>query len=649
MRDKIIQLIAAFLLIICMIGAGSLLNPILDESDKSRLRYTNVSVEGAPPIVALGTAIGALRGLIVDYLWIKVNMMKQKGLFYEVMADADLITKLQPRFGQVWSFHGHNMAYNVSVMTDTPEERWAWVNAGIDLVRNKGLRHNPNDLQLYKELAFWFSHKLDGYSDDAHFHYKREFAKEWHLLLGAPPYDYQQRLLWMKSIAEAPNSLAKLEQDDPRVKVIIEELTEGLKGFDKQYQFDLSKDFLTNVGMWGSSKTSMFAKALDLESAFKANDPIYQTLEQVLGNPENQDAIRELLNFIRKKVLLEDYNMDPRLMYEYMRDTGPIDWRHPQAHALYWSRKGSQFGDDRNQDQEDGIYKVINNDRHLIHAMQSLARTGSMNVDPFSNDNPGRLSDNRWIDVLEKYFMELYDKHYKSRGAGGDTFTNFHENFMTRAVCNLFRSGETERAKEILARLDELYGTGGVIPSLQYAVPLDVFVQEKTYDAYIDEPWTAYNDVQSVLVRGFREGLLFNRTEVLEEALKFARDLTLYFKTSDHDYVNKFGEGRMSDLVSDLDKSIMDVFLLVLLDTSMPIVDRLTIFNRAPIEQQMLVYDQALPVLQAEFDASPLSSKINFVSIFPEPEGMQEFRILQSERNEQKLEERNRNESAERQ
>ena len=148
MRDKIIQLGAGLLLVVCMAGAGSLLTPILRESDESRLRYTDVSIEGAPPIVALGTAIGALRGLIVDYLWIKINMMKQKGLFYEVMADADLITKLQPRFGQVWSFHGHNMAYNVSVMTDTPEERWAWVTAGIDLVRNKGLRHNPNDIQV---------------------------------------------------------------------------------------------------------------------------------------------------------------------------------------------------------------------------------------------------------------------------------------------------------------------------------------------------------------------------------------------------------------------------------------------------------------------------------------------------------------------
>ena len=62
-----------------------------------------------------------MRGLIVDYLWIKVNLMKQQGLYYEIMADADLITKLQPRFAPVWTFHGHNMAYNISVATNTPE------------------------------------------------------------------------------------------------------------------------------------------------------------------------------------------------------------------------------------------------------------------------------------------------------------------------------------------------------------------------------------------------------------------------------------------------------------------------------------------------------------------------------------------------
>ena len=130
------------------------------------LRYTDEAEEGAPPMVVLGTALGALRGLLVDYLWIKVTLQKEKGLLYEVMSDANLITALQPRFPEVWSFHGHNMAYNISVMTNTPEERWAWVNAGISLVRDKGVRYNPNSLMLCKELAFWFSHKIDGVADE---------------------------------------------------------------------------------------------------------------------------------------------------------------------------------------------------------------------------------------------------------------------------------------------------------------------------------------------------------------------------------------------------------------------------------------------------------------------------------------------------
>ena len=84
-------------------------------------------------------------------------------------------------------------------MTNTPEERWDWVTAGIDLVRNQGIRYNPNDVVLHKDLAFWFAHKIDGNSDDAHFHYKKQFAEEWHLLLGPPPFDHEERIEWIKT------------------------------------------------------------------------------------------------------------------------------------------------------------------------------------------------------------------------------------------------------------------------------------------------------------------------------------------------------------------------------------------------------------------------------------------------------------------
>jgi hypothetical protein len=118
--------------------------------------------------------------------------------------------------------------------------------------------------------------------------------------------------------------------------------------------------------------------------------------------------------------------------------------------------------------------------------------------------------------------------------------------------------------------------------------------------------------------------------------MKFSRDLTLYFKESeDHDYVNKFGESRMTDLVSDIQKSIRDVFGMVLSDQSMSLVDRLTIYNRAPANQQRMVYDGASPILEAEFAQTPLMETLEFKNVFPEPEGMEEYRILEAERDAQ--------------
>ena len=168
-RDRITQFVAAGVAAISMTTGGVMLPSIIDDAERSTLRYSNNAVEGAPDWVnTLGMSIGALRGLMVDYLWIKINRMKDAGLFYEVMADAELITKLQPRFSQVWVFHAHNMAYNISVATNTLEERWEWVNAGIRLLREKGLVANPDDMVLHKELSFFFGHKIDGNSDDAH-------------------------------------------------------------------------------------------------------------------------------------------------------------------------------------------------------------------------------------------------------------------------------------------------------------------------------------------------------------------------------------------------------------------------------------------------------------------------------------------------
>ena len=310
MRDRLLQLACVAVLVLGAVANGGMLPRLLEIARVEGIRYTSDPIEGAPPIVAIGTAIGALRGLIANYLWIKLQQQKDQGQFYEAMADADLITKMQPRFAEVWGFHGHNMAYNISVLTNTPQERWAWVNAGIDLVRNRGLRYNPNDLGLNKDLGFWFSHKIDGVSDDAHLYYKRELAKEWHFLLGAPPKDQAEREKALRQIADAPDSREELERLHPEVLELERRLTEGLSPFDRRFAFRLDRDFLMNVGKWLAVRSSPYARLLGMQRTFAANDPVYATFDKVLGDPKMEPARRELLAFLRKKVLRDDYIRD---------------------------------------------------------------------------------------------------------------------------------------------------------------------------------------------------------------------------------------------------------------------------------------------------------------------------------------------------
>ncbi|HMN97660.1 MAG TPA: hypothetical protein PKC43_13160 [Phycisphaerales bacterium] len=723
MSPRTIQAIALAAVIAATALGGTLVPRLTRMAEDATLRYTDDAIAGAPPIVQLGTAIGALRGLIVNYLWLKVNARKQEGLFYEILTDSELITKLQPRFPEVWAFLGHNMAYNISVMTNTPEERWEWVNAGIRLVRERGLRYNPNDVVLHKELAFWFAHKLDGVADDAHLFYKREFAREWHLLLGPPPVTHAERAEWMREIADAPATMAeairgrpaltvpvdavarlievlqpqvdrvrerenrrmtgretidllrptidslgispaaaaelrrlvqavdggddalrrlrRLEADrgelipafagEPRVAELVQRLERDLEPFGPKFRFRPDREFLANYGRWASVATSRYAQLLGLRQVFLANDPVFRTFEAIGQDPEFANAWRVLLAHLRKRALLDEFNMDPRLMFEYTRDLGPLDWRHPQSHALFFSRRGSQFGTKRYEDEED-VYKILNNDRLQIQAMQALARSGLMSVDPFSNDNPGRLSDVRWIKVIDRYFAILYDRYYGTRGGGGDSFTNFHENFMKQALRELYRAGDIEGAQAVLDDLDRRYGSGGIPPHGFYRRPIDIVVHEVTYQEYEAQPDVARTDVYAALTRGFREGILGGNERVLRDAMTFADQVTTYFKSTMYtDFVNKFGEARLGALIGSLDDSVRNVLMAVLTDPTMPLLDRLFIYSRVNEAQQRMVYDEVRALLAAEYERDPLSLARGFDTVFLEPPGMEEYRVQRAE------------------
>src|SRR5512143_2300682 len=97
----------------------------------------------APPVLVFTTvALGGLRGLIANALWVRAMDLQDEGTFFEKVQLADWITKLQPHFVHVWLVQAWDMAYNISVKFDDPRDRWLWVQRGMDLLR-EGLRYNP--------------------------------------------------------------------------------------------------------------------------------------------------------------------------------------------------------------------------------------------------------------------------------------------------------------------------------------------------------------------------------------------------------------------------------------------------------------------------------------------------------------------------
>ncbi len=629
-RDRIIQAGAVAVMLASFVGAGTLLPGILKESEERGLRYTDVTVDGAPPFVAIGTAIGAMRGLIVDYLWIKVNMMKQQGLYYEIMADADLITKLQPRFAPVWTFHGHNMAYNISVATNTPEERWEWVNAGIRLVRNEGLRANPNDLVLHKDLAFWHAHKLDGVSDDAHLYYKLEWARLWHSLLGEPPIDYQERVQWMKNIADAPETLRSAEAKTPGVLDLVDRLKNDFSQLGSGEPFALDQGFLDRMSWWEAiNEQSFVAKTLGAADELRErNDRLFLVLDDIVNDPAHAETWETLMAHVRKRVLKDEFNMDPQWMYEYTRGLGPIDWRHPQAHALYWARRGTQVAERRMR--EDDIYHLINNDRMQVQALQGLARSGRIHFDPFAQSIPGRFPEPRFIDTIDRMFDDLYTKYYDARGAGGETFIVFIKNFLSSSIREWYRQGEIEKAQALMDRLDTLFGRGGFPPNNQYNIPLDVFVANETRGEYERQPHLAPSDVSAALRYGYRVGVGQSRPEVYKEALRFAKEVTEFYKSHETiNYTTKLGTGRMKDIIGQLEQSAEIAFLQLMVDPGIPMEERMTIWSSVDeLEPQMRVrtFDKLSQTLQQQMGLHPLGRSITFAEAFPEPPGMQAWR-----------------------
>ena len=109
--------------------------------------------------------LGGARGIAANALWTRAVEFQKVHEWDRLAATVDLITKLQPHFLAIWTFQGWNLAYNVSVEWDAPEDKYVWIKKGINFLK-QGVEKNPQSPDLRWDTGQTYFHKL-GFADEA--------------------------------------------------------------------------------------------------------------------------------------------------------------------------------------------------------------------------------------------------------------------------------------------------------------------------------------------------------------------------------------------------------------------------------------------------------------------------------------------------
>ena len=83
---------------------------------------------------------------------------------------------------------------------------------------------------------------------------------------------------------------------------------------------------------------------------------------------------------------------------------------------------------------------------------------------------------------------------------------------------------------------------------------------QQTFEQYNFQPHIAPSDVTASLRYGYVQGLARDDMELVQETQEYCTKVIEYFKGNEYyNFVNKFGRGRMSELLNVLEDSVVDL------------------------------------------------------------------------------------------
>jgi len=381
----------------------------LRESKKSSV---TILPNNLPPSMQVaGVALGPLKGLLVDILWWRSERLMDNKEFFEAIQLADWITSLQPTYPSVWSYQGFNFAFNISHNFSDFDERWNWIYEGIKLLRNKGLKYNPDwdkNRDIRFELVHIFYRKVEGVSDKE----SKRFQDLWTLEM--LKYFNNGNRKELEVLARSPKTFEELFKK-PEIKLLAE-----------QYK----------------------AQDRDLRTEIEARPPTYSQLKpNTRENFQYNKAIVGIIDFLRRRAIETDLNMDVDRMLNTDIEYGPLDWRTHHAQIIYWGAVKSY---------DEFLLNTVNFSEYIRAAMLSSFYNGKVGFSE-KKDYFIRSHNIEILPKLHKFFdFLLYKSGLDEESKEFKRVDKIHKDFLERAIVITYTYNQIEASRELFEHY-ELY------------------------------------------------------------------------------------------------------------------------------------------------------------------------------------------------
>ena len=388
--------------------------------------------EGAvpPEYILASSLLGGFRGVFITVLWMRAQELKESGEYYAMIDMYKIISRLQPSHSAAWRFQAWDLSYNVSSeFLESYEDRVFWVFRGLDLLRKEAIPKNRKSPELYWELAWFFHHKIGSDIDPAYPYYQRHLAAQVaEALAGIPPGSwplYRKIAALHRQFPTRPDLLADKEIRDRLTQLRT-----------RQADIDLFRD-----------STRLLEEPPD-------------ALETLLKDPAVRSAVRTASLWVAGEKIETKLGMNPAEMYRLCESFGPIDWRAPASHSLYWATLGER------------IRSVLRPDRPTARYHYLLYRS-AINL-PYVNQPPGMsdagvfsIPDYRFIDPVMRFVEETLE-HFRRKNEAkrkrGETTSDvglmrsFYEGFLSQIAMNAYFDGRHDIALRLLEKLKSSTG-----------------------------------------------------------------------------------------------------------------------------------------------------------------------------------------------